>query len=145
MKVFVATEEGQGQRESDFCHVPEGELVCFTFACDTDKDDIDGSCGCRRSMNGVDCLRGTTTFKVADLPMTEKAYRKRLLDSFDKMGYAPYLKERTIQAMITELLELASKFPEGRVLERRSDYPQVRRKYAGLRGRPKETTRGAHG
>ena len=53
MKVLVSTHETQGERASDFCWVPDGELVGFAFECDTDRDDIDGGCGCRRAMSGL--------------------------------------------------------------------------------------------
>ena len=50
MKVLVATRNTQGQRGNDFCFVPEGEIVAFPAAeCTGEK--IDGSCGCRRSVN----------------------------------------------------------------------------------------------
>ena len=70
MKVFVATKEGQGLRQNDFSHAEEGELVLFSYGCDRDKDNVDGGCGCRRSMDGFKTLSGTTTFKVVDMEMT---------------------------------------------------------------------------
>jgi hypothetical protein len=36
-------------------------------ACDRDRDNIDGGCGCRRSLAGVVSRRATTTFKVAEI------------------------------------------------------------------------------
>lgn len=51
MKVLVATTKRQGMRKNDFCHATEGELVKFSFECDGEK--VDGKCGCKRSMGGI--------------------------------------------------------------------------------------------
>lgn len=64
MKVLVSTAETQGQRENDFCYVPEGEIVMLGFICDRDVNDPDGECSCNRCLIGTKCLKGTTTFKV---------------------------------------------------------------------------------
>jgi len=62
--IFVATRQTQGQRDNDFCFVPEGEIVTFpVFTCT--GEEADGACGCRRSLCGVHSSTGTTTVKVA--------------------------------------------------------------------------------
>ena len=70
MKILVSTAETNGQRESDFCFVPEGERLYRGPICARDRNDPnpDGGCGCGRALNGVLCHKGTTTFKVVDDP-----------------------------------------------------------------------------
>lgn len=46
MKVFVATKEGQGTRDSDFTFAEHGELVLFMDGCGSDRGNPDGGCGC---------------------------------------------------------------------------------------------------
>ena len=70
MKILVATKETQGFRDSDFSWAREGELVRFDSECDRDKNRIDGGCGCRRSMVGLETGRATTTFKVVEMDIT---------------------------------------------------------------------------
>ena len=121
MKVLVATREGQGVRRNDFCFVPEGELVRFGFVCDGEQ--LDGSCGCRRSLCGFDCLLSTTTFKVVDLPISEDEYFEKLISSSLKAGFvidgdSKYMVDIAHQDC-ARLLELAKSFDVGIVLENR--------------------------
>ena len=51
MKVLVGTKETQGQRSNDFSWAEDGELVMFGSECD--REDVDGTCGCRRAMSGL--------------------------------------------------------------------------------------------
>ena len=78
MKVLIATKETQGRRKSDFSHTTDGELVTFGFECDRDRNNIDGGCGCRRTMVGIKSGRGTTTFMVSELDITRDELIKRL-------------------------------------------------------------------
>ena len=39
MKLLTATRERQGERDGDFCHAVEGELVLLGFVCATDEAD----------------------------------------------------------------------------------------------------------
>ncbi|WP_190814725.1 DUF7715 family protein [Saccharopolyspora pogona] len=48
LPVLMATYRTQGQRSTDFAWVPEGELVILASACDRDRGNPDGSCGCTR-------------------------------------------------------------------------------------------------
>jgi hypothetical protein len=135
MKVLIATKKGQGIRDNDFSFVPEGDLVRYGFDCD--GEEVDGSCGCRRSLAGMRNLKGTTTFKVADLPLTAEAYQKELLASFrrglqglpkkeiDKAA-KEVLDDGTLQHESERLLKIAARFPVGTVLERRGNVIQPR-------------------
>ncbi len=128
MRILVATNETQGKRKNDFCWTQEGELVIMAFECDTDKNNVDGTCGCGRSMSGLTTAKATTTFKVVDLPCYKevnvlnkirahytKNWRMKRKDAIE------YAKE-----MLEELNSIAYKFPVGKVLEKRGDVIQVR-------------------
>ena len=67
MKLLTATRERQGERDGDFCHAVEGELVLLGLVCATDERDPDGGCGCGRAFSGMSSMRATTTALVRDL------------------------------------------------------------------------------
>ena len=126
LRVFMATKEGQGSRESDFNFTSEGELVKFTHECANDKEDIDGKCGCRRCMTGIDTLKGTTTFKVVDFNIEPDVYLALIRESaVISRWYALYKTkgqaEKIVLEETKELLEIASKFEPGVVLEKRGN------------------------
>ena len=124
MKVLVATEETQGKRDNDFFWCQEGELVKFGVECDRDKHDIDGDCGCRRSMVGFKSHKGTTTFKVAERTMSRKRFITRLRASEESAGWKSTPREIRYNAI--ELLDLAEQYEVGTVLEKRGSEIQVR-------------------
>ncbi len=129
MKVFVATTETQGQRKNDFSFVKEGELVTFGFECD--GEDVDGSCGCRRCMSGVETHKATTTFKVANLPLSKEEYTERIIQSGRDGGWVKDPDSEGVarfKETAEELLTLAEGFPLGVVLEKRGNGIQARRK-----------------
>jgi len=111
MKVLVSTTETQGQRANDFCYVPEGELVKLTIPCDGEA--VDGPCGCKRSMTGLDCQRGTTTVKVVARDLTEAQYEALLAKSDRAAGWL--MAELPTGA--AQLLRLAAAYAVGTVLE----------------------------
>ncbi len=116
MKILVATEETQGQRESDFFWTDPGEIVCFTHECDRDRDDPDGPCGCRRSMSGVKTKKGTSTVKVVELDVTQEGLADMIGDSRRPMD----------ESQAKKLLELAARYEVGTILEKRGDVFRVR-------------------
>ena len=136
MKIFVSTTSGQGQRANDFCHVPEAEWVKFGMTCDRDIKDPDGGCGCGRAMVGVVSSKATTTFVVADLPVTTAEYRKQIRQSFEREGWDKYSTAKEFTEMVDEdaeeLLRTAAIFPVGAVLEKRLDNIRVRQVLATL-------------
>lgn len=131
MKIFVATKETQGQRASDFCWAEEGEIVRLAFECDRDREDIDGKCGCRRSMTGCTSQKATTTMKVEDRNIKVEEYIEIIRESFIKAGWYKLMGEQAAEKHILEdvkfLLGRASKLPAGTIVEKRNDNLQVRR------------------
>lgn len=136
MKVIVATEYGQGVRKNDFCWVPEGEILHFGIECDKDRDDIDGYCGCRRAMVGLDCAKSTTTMKVAELPVKRREVFDRLVKHY-REGWKMKVKaaKETARGELKDLSKIVASFPLGVVLEKRGSKFQTRRRM------PKEVQR----
>ena len=134
MLILVATSETQGQRKSDFNHCLNGEPVQLGFECDSDKDKIDGGCGCRRSFTGLHTSKATTTAKVIEVRDWDiDLYRREFLKTFYDEGWGriwrkdptPYVHERA-----RKTLELAAHFYKalgvGAIIEKRGDTVQVR-------------------
>ncbi len=89
MKLLTATREGQGERDGDFCHAVEGELVFAGFVCATDRSNPDGGCGCGRAFSGLNSLRATTTALVRDLDLTYDDVRMALSAHLVAAGMGP--------------------------------------------------------
>jgi len=122
MKVFLATQQGQGQRPNDFCHAWERELVRFGMDCDWEA--VDGLCGCRRSMVGFRSSKSTTTFKVVEVDMSLDDFLECYRTSLKVDGYG-FISEDNMTKYGVELTQLAATFPVNVVLERREQI-QVR-------------------
>jgi len=126
MKVLVATKITQGQRESDFFWTTSEEFVKFDSECDSDKNNIDGGCGCRRGFSGFKTLKATTTAKVISKDITKEEYTKELEKSLEKSGYMKFLKQKDVEIEATELLKIADVFKVGDIIEKRGTKIQVR-------------------
>jgi hypothetical protein len=128
MKVLVATGETQRQRSNDFTWCREGELVKFGSECDGET--VDGCCGCRRSMAGVECNKSTTTMKVVWMDLTRDDLTDMLRDNYKRAGWyklmGPEGAEERIKNEVAELLRMAADFPVGCVVEKRGDTLQIR-------------------
>jgi hypothetical protein len=125
IKILVSTNQTQGQRNNDFCHVPNGEIVIIDEPCDTGLQNIDGSCDCARCVTGIQSRCSTTTFQVALVNITKSELVDKfalLKKSFEKFCSKEEVREiATIRVDIT--LEIADYFPVGAILERRGgDY-----------------------
>ena len=125
MKVFVATKQTQGFRPSDFSFTSEKEVVRFGSVCDRDED-IDGTCGCRRSMVGLATRKATTTFMVAEIEITDDDYFRLVRNSYMSSGWPNHLIEDFVKEDIVTLKELTDTFPTGMVLEKRGPIIQER-------------------
>lgn len=128
MKVLVATGETQGQRGNDFNWCRENEPVKFGSECDGEA--VDGSCGCRRSMAGVETNKSTTTMKVVWMDLTRDELAELLLDNYKRAGWykamGPEGAEERSKKEADELLRMAASFPVGCVVEKRGDTLQIR-------------------
>lgn len=128
MKVLVATKEGQGLRKNDFFFTKEGEVVKFGFDCD--GENVDGGCGCRRSLVGVDTSLSSTTFKVVNLDVDGKDIENTIFLSLKEHGWLDALgiepSRRLSAAIAKDVISVAFKFNEGDIIERRGDIFQKR-------------------
>jgi hypothetical protein len=146
MKLLTATREGQGERDGDFCHAVEGELVLVWFVCATDRDHPgDGRCGCGRAFAGMSSLRATTTALVRDLDLTHDELRLAVEAHLIAAGYGPdVLGEEDFGDLVGETVEDAVNFgrwwPEGTVLGRGLDSVHLRSLPPGSKGQTVEWT-----
>lgn len=130
MRVLVATCETQGKRKNDFCFATEGELVKFP-GIECDRETPDGSCGCRRSLGGVESGRATTTLRVVERDLTATEVKAIFFESMRQSGW---VKDESWADTVREqcaddakgLLRIAGSFPVGTVLERRGEVFNVR-------------------
>ena len=123
MKLLMASPEKQGKRKSDFCFAPLGEILTFNSECD--GEGIDGKCGCRRSMIGVQTLKATTTMKVAWAGMTVAQLEKEIRGCLVKSGWVRVMSAKKLSKLVKttriELMRVADFFPLGTVVEKRGD------------------------
>lgn len=117
MKLLVATRRGQGQRDNDFCHTVEGEVVYFGVVCDRDRADPDGGCGCGRAFIGLNSNAGTTTAEVRDVPLTREDVTEAVRSSLEQAGW----NDQAADKLVDELIEFGQEWPVGTVVERRID------------------------
>lgn len=122
MKLLTATREHQGERDGDFCHAIEGELVLPGFVCATDEADPDGGCGCGRAFSGMSSMRATTTAVVRDLDVSIDDVRLAVEGYWVSAGTGPDLIggaafEEVVSATLADLAEIAH-VPVGAVVGR---------------------------
>ncbi|MGH8775475.1 MAG: DUF7715 family protein [Jiangellaceae bacterium] len=122
MRLLVATAMTQGHRPTDFTCCRPGEIVMPPLhACD---EPVDGPCGCRRSLVGIDTHRPTTTFEVADLSLTLDDLAARVWTSLDSAGWIrcvddAEVADRWVHDIAWELVQAGARFAVGGILERR--------------------------
>jgi len=119
IKMLVSTKETQRQRTSDFCFVQEGELLRFTFECDRDREDIDGKCGCKRCMSGIENKKSTTTFKVVEVNYTFDELYSMYWKSNQESGFNTSYDE--IKEEVNEINRIASFFNINDIIEKRGE------------------------
>lgn len=129
MRVLVATEETQGRRANDFCHVSEGELV-MDGGSECSREGIDGRCGCRRSFIGMACHKATTTAKVIEVVFDEAWLEAMVQHSLEDSGWLGIVGEdedaELVQGTVGSILHVAAAFDVGTVVERRGTKIQER-------------------
>jgi len=123
MKLLTATRERQGERDGDFCHAIEGELVLLGFVCATDEADPDGGCGCGRAFSGMSSMRATTTAVVRDLDVSLDDVRLAVEGYYVSSGLGPDVIggaefEEVVSATLKDLAEITH-VPVGAVVGRR--------------------------
>ena len=128
MKLLTATNETQGQRTNDFMWCAEGEIVKSGTECD--GEEIDGQCGCRRSMVGVQYNKATTTMKVIQVEMTREELTDVLRDNYKEAGWYDLMgaksAEEHIGEEVKELILMTDRFPIGCIVEKRGNELQMR-------------------
>ena len=126
MKLLTATRERQGERDGDFCHAIEGELVLLGFVCATDEADPDGGCGCGRAFSGMSSMRATTTAVVRDLDVSLDDVRLAVEGYYVAAGMGADVIGRgefaeLVAATVQEMVDIAPWLPAGAVVGRRLD------------------------
>jgi hypothetical protein len=125
MNLLICTNKFQGKRKNDFCWTNEGELAIFGIECSREK--IDGSCGCRRSMVGIDSRKATTTVQVAEVDIDHDGLKQRIRTSEIKAGFGEP-SEENLELMALAVEQEADQWTTGTILERREIF-QVRSRF----------------
>ena len=126
MKLLVATTQTQGQRQNDFCWATPGEILHFGSECD--REGIDGACGCKRSLSGLDSLKATTTMIVAEVEISDNELRNRLRAHFiNDWGMDDAAATEWARVEAVKLMDLGNAFETGDVLERRGSTIRLRK------------------
>jgi hypothetical protein len=139
MKLLTATRERQGERNGDFCHAVEGELVLVGDVCATDEADPDGGCGCGRAFSGMSSLRPTTTALVRDLNLSIGDLRLAVEGYFVAFGMGaevigPVEFADVVSVSVDDMVDIASYLPDGAVVGRRLDNLIWRSEPSGVGG-----------
>jgi hypothetical protein len=127
MKLLTATRERQGERDGDFCHAIEGELVLLGFVCATDEANPDGGRGCGRAFSGMSSMRATTTALVRDLDIAYDVLRVAVEAHLVAVGMGPDLLgaaefAELLDEMVDDTVHFARFWPVGTVVGRRLDF-----------------------
>lgn len=116
MQLLVSTKISQGTRKNDFSNATEGEIVDFpSHECTGEA--IDGRCGCKRSLVGINSRLATTTVIVAELPLTKEELIEQIKDSLEQA--LPGLGSEEAPLIAQDLIHYGKAFPVGTVIERR--------------------------
>jgi hypothetical protein len=126
MKLLTATREQQGDRDGDFCHAVEGELVLLGLVCATDERDPDGGCGCGRAFSGMSSMRATTTALVRDLDVSIDDVKLAVEGYYVSSGLGPDLIGGAefadlVAETVVGMEEIAEGLPVGAVVGRGLD------------------------
>ncbi len=102
MLVLVATRDGQGAVDGDYCWAVEGELVTPVVA----ECASGARCGCSRGFPGLASGKATTTAVVVDLPLLTKAdLRNAVADSLERGGWVDLLPPDEADEVIGEIID----------------------------------------
>ncbi len=118
IQIFVATTETQEQRETDFCFVPEGEIVTLPVMTCTNEH-VDGPCGCKRSMSGINTQKATTTMRVDTFDGNLFELDRMIAEAMRKAGWLKGRLGESYESRAYKISCEAAKFPVGTVVEYR--------------------------
>jgi hypothetical protein len=111
LRLLVSTAATQGRDTFDFCRTLPGEIV-YPGPCVHPQPF--GACGCTYSLLGVDSQERTTTFEVADVPISRGELHRVLAKA---ESAAPDGADADGVAQLAEkMLAVAARFPLGAVL-----------------------------
>ena len=120
MRVLVATDETQGDRNDDYSWATPGELVMFGLICASDLRGTGSGCGCGRGFAGLHSERATTTAEVAEWPGSLDDLVLAFRDSLDRGGWLQYGTAEDAHEMVLvsvmEVLLVAARHPAGTVI-----------------------------
>lgn len=124
MKILVATTKTQGVRKNDFTFCNPEEMVFPGLICD--HETADESCGCARSLTGVDSHKGTTTAIVVNLPLwTFPSMAKKVLQSYHDAGWSTWTLGDAEELIEAQRLKLRG-VPVDSVIEYRDGFYSIR-------------------
>jgi hypothetical protein len=128
MKLLTATAEGQGDRDGDFCHAVEGELVIVG---EVRASDQNGGCGCGQAFSGLRSRRATTTALVQDLRLTREDLELAIADRFAADGItAQVIGDLEYGCLfvdtVDEMIRFGAAWPERTVVRRTLDGVTIR-------------------
>lgn len=121
MRVLVATEATQGDREDDFSWATPGELVMFGVVCASDLRGTGRGCGCGRAFAGLHSARATTTAQVAEWPGRLDDLVLAFRDSLAQGGWldfdgTPEEVAGVVHEAVMEVLLVADRYSAGTVI-----------------------------
>jgi hypothetical protein len=121
MRVLVATEATQGDREDDYSWTTPGELVMFGAVCASDLRGTGQPCGCGRAFAGLHSERATTTAEVAEWPGSLDDLVLAFRDSLARGGWldvggTPEEVTGVVHEAVMEVLLVADRYPVGTVI-----------------------------
>ena len=93
MKILIATKATQGKRSNDFSFAITGEPVMFP-SMECDGEAVEGHCGCRRAMAGLESGRATTTVKVVERDLTPRQLELIVRKAWQRGGWAKLMGEK---------------------------------------------------
>jgi hypothetical protein len=126
MKVLVATERTQGDREGDYTFCVPGEILWLPEVCGRDRRDPDGGCGCGRGFGGLTSHRATTTGEVVDLELTYDDLRLAIRTSLTDQGWLPDIvpkvqREASVEYVALQVRGIAEVLPVSTAVRRDID------------------------
>jgi len=126
VKILVATNRTQGDREGDYTFCVPGELLWITEVCGRDRRDPRGGCGCGRGFGGLTSHRATTTGEIVERDFTDDELRLAVQTSLTDQGWlSEALSEvecaAVVEEVVSEVRAIVEALPVGAVVRRDID------------------------